>query len=247
MKTLLCSAVFAAVFVCSGSALLSGEEAKVAPAGGRVILVDDFERADGSAEKDGIGNGWETNSASRAKGHKQVTLKNGAMYIATHAEANHGASVRHDAAFTDGSLELRFMLEHDGDILGLDFADLECKEVHAGHLFKVAVGTKKLEIDDSKFGGMSMKFYEQKLAKTLTPEQKKLIAAKKKVFPVDLQVGTWYRIRVDIAGDTVNVLLDGKPVGSSRSEGFAHPTKRMLRLAVPKQAVVDDVKMVSRP
>ena len=119
------------------------------PAGGRVILVDDFERADGSAEKDGIGNGWETNSASRAKGHKQVTLKNGAMYIATHAEANHGASVRHDAAFTDGSLELRFMLEHDGDTLGLDFADLQCKEVHAGHLFKVAVGTKKLEIDYS--------------------------------------------------------------------------------------------------
>lgn len=247
MKTLLGFALCSTLCVSFGPALLSGDEAKVAPAVGRVILVDDFERADGSAEKDGIGNGWETNSASRAKGHKQVTLKNGAMYIATHAEANHGASVRHDAAFTDGSLELRFLLEHDDDILGLDFADLQCKEVHAGHLFKVGVGTKRLEIDDSKFGGMSMKFYEQKLAKTLTPEQKKLIASKKKVFPVDLQVGTWYRIRVDIAGDTVDVSLDGKPVGSFRSAGFAHPTKQMLRLAVPKEAVVDDVKMVAQP
>lgn len=247
MKTLLGFALCSTLLVSFGPGLLCGGEAQDAPGGGRVILVDDFERADGSAEKDGIGNGWETNSASRAKGHKQVTLKNGAMYIATHAEANHGASVRHDASFTDGSLELRFMLEHDGDILGLDFADLQCKEVHAGHLFKVGVGTKRLEIDDSKFGGMNMKFYEQKQAQTLTPEQKKFIASKKKTFPVDLQVGTWYRIRVDIAGDTVDVSLDGKPVGSFRSEGFAHPTKQMLRLAVPKQAVVDDVKLVARP
>jgi len=36
------------------------------------------------------------------------------------------------------------MLENEGDSLGLNFADLEFDEVHAGHLFKVKVGTMEL-------------------------------------------------------------------------------------------------------
>jgi hypothetical protein len=32
-------------------------------------------------------------------------------------------------------------------------------------------------------------------------------------------------------------------VGSLRSPGIAHPTKKLLRLAVPRNAVVDDVRI----
>jgi len=34
-----------------------------------------------------------------------------------------------------------------------------------------------------------------------------------------------------------------EPVGSFKSPGIAHPTKRLLCFAVPRNAVVDDVKI----
>jgi len=138
---------------------------------------------------------------------------------------------------------LKFMLENPQDTLGLDFADLQCKEVHAGHLFKVTAGVKKVDIDDMKSGIMNLKFEEAKKAKTLTAEQKKFLATTKKSFPVKLEAGKWYALSVQITGDKVSVTIDGKDVGSFSSEGFAHPTKKMLRLAVPKQAVVDEVRI----
>ena len=48
---------------------------------------------------------------------------------------------------------------------------------------------------------------------------------------------------VTVKGATLTVAIDGKEVGRLSSEGIAHPTKRTLRLAVPRNAVVDDVKI----
>lgn len=238
---------FVAYVVYTCCAPLLGDDTALAQDRSKLIFTDDFNRDDGSTDKDAIGNDWGSNSKSRAGGHKQVFLKDGAMHIEMHPTADHAVSVTHEAEFCDGSVELRFMLEDAQDTLGLDFADLQLKEVHAGHLFKVTVGVKRVDIDDSKSGGMNMKFYEQKKAKTLTPEQQKFIVSKKKGFPIALEAGKWYGLSVEIAGDTVNVAVDGKNVGSFSSEGFAHPTKRMLRLSVPRKAVVDDVKIFSRP
>lgn len=213
---------------------------------GKLIFSDDFERNESQEKTDEPGNGWGTNSKSRAKGNKQVDLKNGAMYIYIHKEADHGVSVTHPAEFKDGTVELKFMLENPQDTLGLDFADLQCKEIHAGHLFKVTAGIKKVDIDDMKSGIMNLKFEEAKKAKTLTDEQKKFLATTKKSFPVKLETGKWYALAVQIAGDKVSVTIDGKDVGSFSSEGFAHPTKKMLRLAVPKKATVDEVRIYAK-
>jgi hypothetical protein len=212
---------------------------------GTLIFSDDFERNESQETKDEVGNGWGTNSNSRAAGHKQVDLKNGAMHIFIHEAADHAVSVRHDAEFTNGFVELRFLLENPKDTLGLDFADMQLKSVHAGHLFKVTVGNNKLDIMDSKTGSMNLTIYDAKKADKLTPEMKKTLAATKKVFPTKLETGQWHALAIRIAGDTVSVAIDGKDAGSFRSAGFAHPTKRMLRLSVPKQAVVDDVKILS--
>jgi hypothetical protein len=67
--------------------------------------------------------------------------------------------------------------------------------------------------------------------------------SKKKVFPVKTAAGKWHDLVVRIQGDTVSVSIDGKEAGAFASEGFAHPTKKMLRLSVPHDAVVDDVKI----
>lgn len=217
--------------------------ALLADDGGTLLFEDDFNRSESQEIKDEVGEGWKTNSASRAGGNKQVDLKNGAMYIFIHPTADHGVSVTHPAEFRDGRVELRFMLEDEKDRLGLNFADLEFKEVHAGHLYKVDVGTDRVQIEDLKTGAMKLEHREARLAGKLTDAQKKLIATKRKTFPVELKTGKWYGLEVRIVGDTATAFIDGKKIGSFSSEGIAHPTKRLLRLAVPRNAVVDDVRI----
>lgn len=212
---------------------------------GKLIFADNFDRKENNEGVDGIGNGWGTNSKTRAKGNKQVALRDGAMHIFIHEAADHAVSVRHDAEFTDGVVKLRFKLEHDRDVLGLDFADLQLKTVHAGHLFKVTVYANKTTIVDMKTGTMKKEIHDAKKGAGLTPEMKKLLVGKTKQFKHKLETDAWHSLVVRIAGDTVSVSIDGKDVGSFASEGFAHPTKRMLRLSVPRQAVVDDLQIYS--
>ncbi len=231
--------------VTSGLYWAYGADAVTPPLGAKLLFEDSFERNESQEEKDEVGNGWTTNSKSRAADNKQVDLKNGAMYIYIHEKADHAVSVRQDVEFKDGYVTMRFMLENDSDILGLDFGDSEFKEVHAGHLFKVTISTKKVDIDDMKSGGMNLKFYDAKKEGKLTAEQKKFIASKKKSEATTVASGKWHDLLVTIIGDKVMVAINGQQVSAFSSEGFAHPTKRMLRLAVPKQAVVDDIKIYS--
>jgi hypothetical protein len=211
---------------------------------GELLFEDHFDRNESQETKDELGNGWGTNSKSRAKGHKQVDLQDGAMRVSMHAEADHAVSVTQPAVFTDGAVSLRFMLEDAKDSLSLNFADLEFKQVHAGHLFAVNVSPKKLQIVDMKSGGMRIDIREARVAKQpLNAEQQEAIKGKDKVFPYELEIGKWHHIVVQVSGDTVAVMIDGAAVGSFSSSGMAHPTKRMLRLGVARKAVVDDVKI----
>lgn len=211
---------------------------------GKVVFEDAFERNESQETTDEPGNGWGTNSKSRAKGHKQVDLRDGAMYIFTHAEADHAASVTHPAEFTHGTVRMRFMLEDERDSLGLNFADLQCKEVHAGHLFAARISVKDVLLQDLKTGNMRLDIREARLAKQpLTAEQQAALQGKSRTTSHRLTVGKWYEVEATIKGDQLSVAIDGQRIASLASPGIAHPTKRMLRLAVPRNAVVDDVKI----
>jgi hypothetical protein len=211
---------------------------------GELIFEDHFERSESQETKDEPGNGWGTNSKSRAKDNKQVDLKDGAMRIFIHAEANHAVSVTHPAEFTDGTVGLRFMLEDAEDSLGLNFADLEFKEVHAGHLFVAKVSPKSVQLQDLKTGNMRLDIRETRQGKKpLTAEQQQAVKGKDKTFPHTLQIGKWHDLVVNITGNTLSASIDGQLVGTFSSPGIAHPTKRTLRLAVARNAVVDDVKI----
>jgi len=211
---------------------------------GKLVFQDDFERNESQEKTDELGRGWGTNSKSRAKGNKQVDLRNGAMYIYIHSEADHGVSVTQPAVFTDGAVSMRFMLEDPRDSLGLDFADPECKEVHAGHLLAARISTKQVQFQDLKTGNMRSDIREARQAKKeLTEEQQQALKGKDKAFSYPLEIGKWYDLLVKIDGDELSVYINGSPVGRFSSPGIAHPTKRLLRLAVPRNAVVDDVKI----
>ncbi len=219
------------------SPILLGEET------GKILFEDDFERSESQEAKEEIGEGWRTNSENRAKGNKQVDLKDGAMYINISPDADHAVAVIHDIGFEDGSVELRFMLENEKESIALDFADPSFKEVHAGHIFRITIQGGQVSIDDLKTGGANQKFAQKKKEKTLTPEDKKVIAGSKKTFPADLESGKWHSVLVTVKADQVDVSIDAKPIGGFSSPGFAHPKKRLLRLSVPGSAVVDDVKI----
>lgn len=210
---------------------------------GELVFSDDFQRSESQELKDDPGNGWGTNSRSRAKGNKQVDLRDGAMHIFIHEVADHAVSVTHPATFTDGAVAMRFLLEDPQDSLGLNFADLDYKPVHAGHLFVVRVNKDQVQIQDLKTGNMDLKTHQARLDGTLSPQQKQLLATKTKKIPHRVANGKWHVLLVEVQGDQIKVTVDGEDAGSFQSEGIAHPTKRMLRLSVPRNAVVDDVKI----
>ena len=207
-----------------------------------LLFSDDFARDEKTPGKEDIGNGWTSNSGWRAKGHQQVDLIDGVMHVTKHAEADHGVAIFHDIEFQDGIVELRFKLGA-GDDLGVDFVARELKTVHAGHLCLARVTNKALTIMDSKTGGMDNKVRERRQAGDKSPELAALLKTKTKAFKLDLQPPEWHTLHITVTGDTMSVKIDGQDSGTFSSEGIAHPTKRMITLAVNKSAQVDDVKV----
>lgn len=208
-----------------------------------VLLQDSFDREESAPEKEEVGNGWGTNSKSRAKGVKQVDLVDGAMHITKASVADHGVSVHHEVSFRNATIELRFKLGAKDD-LGINIADMNEKSVHAGHICMARIRTDNIEIADLKTGRMKLEHREAKLENRLTAEMKKTINSRAKQFRHQLSTDEWHQLKVSIQGDRMTVAIDGHVIGSFESPGIAHPTKSRLRLAVNKSAWVDDVKIV---
>ena len=207
-----------------------------------LLFSDDFSRDEATPGKEDIGNGWTSNSAWRAKGHQQVDLIDGVMHVTKHAEADHGVAIFHNVEFQDGIVELKFKLG-EGDDLGVDFVDRELKTVHAGHLCIARVTNKAVTLTDSKTGGMNNEIRERREKGDKSPELAALLKTKTKSFKLDLKPNEWHTMKIKIVGDQMNVRIDDQETGSFSSEGIAHPTKRMITLAVNKSADVDEVKV----
>jgi hypothetical protein len=157
------------VFAADDAALLKGH--------GTLLFEDDFNRDEPTPDKEAIGNGWTSNSATRAKGTKQVDLDGGAMHVTKAVIADHGVAIFHDVASQDGAVQFRFKLG-EGDDLGLDFVDRELKTVHAGHLCIARVTLKNLSLTDSKTGGMANEIHDKRVASDTSPEIAKLFNLK---------------------------------------------------------------------
>lgn len=213
---------------------------------GTLLFEDAFERSEDDETKEEVGNGWGTNSKWRAGGNKQVDLQDGVVHITMHPTADHGVSFTHDLGFQNGTVALRLKLREKDDF-GINFADLEEKSVHAGHLFQVKFRPGKMMLMDMKTGQMRLDLRtKRKAGEKLTKAEQKLIASRTKTFDSPLTPGEWHDVEVHVDGDTMVVKIDGEVAGEFSSEGIAHPTKRKLRLAVNNQAWVDDVRIWKR-
>jgi hypothetical protein len=208
---------------------------------GTLVFSDDFERHETQSLVDEPGNGWNTSSSWSAKNHKEVDLVDGALYIHIHPEAIHPVDVGHAFVFIDGTARMKFKFHEDKDTLMLNFADLGCKEVHAGHLCAAIFAPTKVTLQDMKTGSMLLKYYDGRKAGTLTKEDEALLKTKQKVFPCTTSVGEWHALSVTILGDTMTASVDGTLIGSFSSPGIAHESKQVLRLLVSNKITIDDV------
>lgn len=227
-------------------ALLTGLSLPAAESGdGKLLFSDDFERSESDESKEMIGNGWTTNSRTRAKGRKQVDLRDGAIHIVKADVADHGVSVVHEAAFGDATIRCRFKLGK-GDDLGINLADMQEKSVHAGHICMARVRLNRLEIVDLKTGRMKREHRDARQAGKETAAMKKLVNQKSKYFDLDLAADEWHSLEVRIDGGRMTVKIDDREAGAFTSPGIGHPTKSRIRLAVNKAAWVDDVAVWRR-
>jgi hypothetical protein len=101
----------------------------------------------------------------------------------------------------------------------------------------------RITLTDSKTGHMDLKIRERRQAGEKSPELTELIHSKSVRLPVDLESDRWYTLRIDVEGDVMRASVDGKSIGQFKSEGIAHPTKRMITLAVNKSAWIDELKV----
>ncbi|MFD2257933.1 hypothetical protein ACFSSA_14725 [Luteolibacter algae] len=222
-----------------GEVELPKDVAELVAEKGKLIFDDNFNRED-KGEKDDLGEDWSTSSESRAQGDKQNDLVDGTLVMTISPLADHSISTRHDfeESFKNLVLSLRFMLPEDGS-LKLAYNDKNHKEVHAGHINGITIRTNSIHLDDERTGRFNLKYADDKSS----PEAKAAMAASSKTFPLNLKNDRWYEIVTWHNDETLTVYIDGKEVASFSSPGFGHETKQNFAFAVPKIAVVDDLKM----
>jgi hypothetical protein len=186
----------------------------------RTIFSDDFSGAE-------FGKRW---------GHFKSgsVIKDGVLVGITPEGSDHSAvdSVKFDPERDlEVSVKFKFVSEK-AKSFNVWFDDKDYKESHAGHICSVNVSPKSVAIGDAKTGNFRNDIYEKKKAvpPTLTAEDKALLATKNKSFPVMLTLQEWHTLVVQTKGDEIAVTIDGKAVGSFKTEGVAHDHKTLVSL-----------------
>ena len=159
----------------------------------------------------------------------------------------HGSVAYTKLDLLDGNLilECRVQLEHNVTI-GFSFDDMSYKGSMAGHIARVTIEQQEIKLHDDKEGGMSNTVID--LRKTGDAAKKaeadKLSALHTTIVPMKLGKSHWYQLGVEIVGDQMRVLLDGKAIGYLKSVGLMHATKSDLRISVSgQQALFDDLRI----
>lgn len=209
---------------------------------GTLVFEDDFNRAEADDSKEQLGKKWVTNSQRRAKGVKQGDLVDGVLKITMAKVADHGVSIKHDAPFKDGMVQVRFRM-HDWKGIGFNFNDPACKESHAGHICAVGVKPKTIMCRDGKTGIFAQEIRALKVDPANKAEVKKRTKDKFAYEKIDLKTDTWYQMNIVIKGTLMRAFVDGKEVARLDSEGIGHAVKQNMAFAVSGTADVDDLKV----
>lgn len=220
---------------------------------GTLIFHDAFEREEDGNLAKAIGNGWNSATADRVPHLKMADLDEGILKVASASkEAGHAAHIHHEAGFTDGGVIVRFRFpgENQDESLQLGFVDRETQGIHAGHLCYAMLYRSNLVLADYKTGVMDLKIRAQRQPyldrkEPLPADLDALLKTKQISVPwkADTKWHELVLVTEGDEGDEMRLTIDGKPVASHRSEGFAHPMKRWFSFLIPSTVWIDDVKI----
>lgn len=196
----------------------------------RTIFADDF-------AKDGFGKRW---------GHYKSgsVVKDGVLTGITPEGSDHSAVdnvVIEPEQDLEVSVKFRYMSDK-AKSFNLWFDDKKFKGSHAGHICNVTVSPTAVSIGDAKTGNFRGDLYvKRKSPEGLSPEDKEYLKGKNTRFPVKLTLQDWHTLTARTKGDEIEVLLDGKTVGTFKSEGIAHESKTLVSLTTnPVDVQYDD-------
>jgi hypothetical protein len=249
--SVLISALVAVLIVAPGAAGRAQGDDAAWLRSGTLLFEDSFDREEDGNLAKAIGNGWNSATADRVPDVKQADLDAGVLKVVYEPKAGHQPHIHHDAGFEDGGAIVRFKLPQGPTptSLTVGFVDRQTPGVHAGHLCYATISNKppQIEISDKKTGSMKKDIMDQCQAlrarkEPLPADLVALLATKLKSFPWKADAG-WHELVLVTEGDEMRVTLDGTPLGSHRSEGFAHPTKRWFSFLMNPTAWIDDVKV----
>lgn len=218
---------------------------------GTLLFEDAFDRDEDGNLAQAIGNGWNSATANRVPDTKQADLDGGVLKVESAVKAGHQAHIHHEAGFEDGGAIVRFKLSgvSQHEILTMGFVDRQCPGVHAGHLCYAIISDAppRILLRDCKTGVHDLEIAKRrgeflKNKEKLPADLETLLASKEKDFPWKAD-HEWHELVLVTEGDEMRVSLDGHFLGSHRSDGFAHPTKRWFSLLMNPSAWVDDVKV----
>ncbi|MFA6543810.1 MAG: hypothetical protein WCS99_05270, partial [Limisphaerales bacterium] len=127
--------------------------------------------------------------------------------------------------------------------LNVWFDDKDYKGSHAGHICSISVSPSNVSVGDAKTGNFRNDIQEKRKATppALTAEDKAMLATKNKSMPVKLALQDWHTLVIQTKDGSVQVNIDGKVVGSFKSEGIAHDHKTLVSLTTgPVDVHYDD-------
>jgi hypothetical protein len=133
----------------------------------------------------------------------------------------------------DIEVEVKFQfLSSQAKSFNLWFDDKNLKTSHAGHVCQVTVSPTQVVMSDAKTGAFTLEngLYDRKKANQLTQDEKAMLETKTAKVAVQIELKKWYTLTARTQADEIEVLIDGKQIGSFKSPGVAHETKSLISL-----------------
>jgi hypothetical protein len=147
-----------------------------------------------------------------------------------------------------GDVELSVDLRFAGSkMTNLTFNQDQFEETHAGHICRIVVSPTQVILRDDKTGMFKNEIYEMSKAGGLDDATKELLKTKEVRVPVNLESNRWYTFCIRIQGDRMQTFIDGKLIGTLRSEGLAHAAKDRIGLVTPDREMHYDNIVVKAP
>ncbi len=181
------------------------------PRKGKLLFEDRFETPLNSSK-------W----TIKEKFHGAFSIREGMLVGRELPDAGHGSVIR--APFTSSEFVVEFdFVFKGGRQFNFVLDDMNCKEVHSGHIARVVFNRRGVTVQDDKSGVMNLKLRSQFRQGTRWSEKiQPLLDSKKRFVSHRFKEGKLYHAVITKSGDLLRCVVGDVSI-ELQSEGIAHP------------------------